>query len=155
VGGELELPPFVDLGSEKEYRARFDQMYCSAPISTFDGIAVRFRKRQFDHCFFESTTRDGVKNQFSTERARRIDWIRAVLESPDAELYQGWDNRRRRRDPSRRVAVVLGEYVVIIALVGDDQADFVTAFVSDPPGPGRLSAVQEIRRGPKWAKENR
>lgn len=151
----MDLPPFVDLESEREYRARFEHMYCSAPISTFDSIAVRFRKRQFDHCFFESTTRDGVKNQFSTERARRMDWIRAVLESPSAELYQGWDNQRRRCDPTRRVAVDFGEYVVIIALVGDDQANFVTAFVSEPPGPGRLSAVQKIRRGPKWARENR
>lgn len=155
MGGELELPPLVELGSEAEYRARFERLYCRAHIMTFDGIRVRFRKRQFDHCFFESTTRDGVKNEFSAARAKRIDWIRAVLEAPDAELYQGWDSRQRRIDPNRRVAIVLGTYVVIIAVTGDGTADFVTAFVSNRPEPGRLSAVQRIRRGPKWQKKNR
>lgn len=148
----MELPRLVELQSERECRARFEKMYCRTPILTFDGISVRFRKRQFDHRFFESTTHDGVKNRFSSERAKRIDWIRAVLESPDAELYQGWDNRKRRHDPNRRVAIVLGEYVVMIALISADSANFVTAYVSEPPEPGRLSAVQKIRRGPKWAK---
>lgn len=32
--------------------------------ATFDGIAVRFRKRDFDHCFFESSRRDGGKVDF-------------------------------------------------------------------------------------------
>ena len=145
-------PPFVEYENEAAYRAHFRRVYCQRPIWTFDDIEVRFRVRQFDHCFFESSRRDGVKDVFSRDRARRIDWIRASLQDPEAELYEGWDSYRKRPDPSRRVALVLGEYAVIIAMKGDLKADFVTAFVAQPAPPGQLSTVQKIRRGRIWKK---
>jgi hypothetical protein len=112
---------------------------------TFDGIEVRFRRRDFDHCFFESTNRDGIKDSFSQPRSERIDWIRAALEDDQADLYQGWDNVRRRVDPSRRVCVVETNYVVVIALTDATNADFRTAFVADS---GRT--LQMIRNSPRW-----
>lgn len=151
----MELPPLVEYATEGEYRAHFRREYCRCPLTTFDGIEVRFRTRQFDHCFFESSQRDTSKDAFSPDRTRRIDWIRAVLQDPDAELYVGWDRARRRWDDKRRVAVVLGEYVVIIALTGDLKADFVTAYLASPAPPGQMSTIQKIRRGPRWQKENR
>ena len=46
-----------------------------------------------------------------------------------AELYVGWDNTKKRYDPSRRVALVTGNYVVIIQMWGKPLSGvFVTAF---------------------------
>jgi hypothetical protein len=89
---------------------------------------------------------------FSTKRAERIDWIKAALEDPHSERYEGWDKQRKRYDPSRRVTLVMGNYVVVIALKGQQRADFVTAYVADTPArPGRPSTVDMIRRGPRCA----
>jgi len=155
VGGEMELPSFIEYDEETDYRNHYHRVYCRGSIRTYDGIEVRFRTRQFDHCFFESRGRDRVKDEFSLQRARRIDWIKAALRDPDAELYEGWDRDRRRSDPGRRVAILVGEFVVIIALKSERTADFVTAYVAQPAPPGRLSTIQKIRRGKKWQKENR
>lgn len=147
----MAYPPLLDLEDEAAYRAHFEAVYCRGPIEAFDGVQVRFRKRDFDHCCFESSRRDGSKDQFSRPRARRLDWIRAALQDPTSECYQGWDKKRKRYDGRRRVAVVMGNYVVVIALKGRGRADFVTAYVADTPAaPGRLSTVDMIRRGPKW-----
>ena len=151
----MSLPALVQYESEEEYRTHFEAVYCRKPIPTFDGFSVRFRKRQFEHCFFESSGRDRVKDCFSKRRAERIDWIQAVLQDPEAELYQGWDRDNRCHDQRRRVAVVLGEYVVVIMMVDEKQADFITAYLADPPRAGHLSSIQKIRRGPKWQRKNR
>jgi hypothetical protein len=148
----LSYPPLLELASEAEYRAHFEATYCRGPIRAFDGIEVRFRQRDFDHCCFESSRRDGNKDTFSLPRARRLDWIKAALQDPQSECYQGWDKKRKCYDGSRRVAVVLEDYVVVIAFKRKSgQADFVTAFLADTPTvPGRPSTVEMIRRGPKW-----
>jgi len=147
----VAYPPLLDLEDEAAYRAHFEAVYCRGPIEAFDGVQVRFRKRDFDHCCFESSRRDGSKDQFSLLRARRLDWIKAALQDPNSECYQGWDKKRKRYDGRRRVAVVMGNYVVVIALKGRGRADFVTAYVADTPGaPGRPSTVDMIRRGPRW-----
>lgn len=101
--------------------------------------------------FFESTRRDGVKDLFSQKRAERMDWVQAALQDATADRYCGWDKDRRRYDRSRRVTVVMGDYVVVIAITSPTTAEFVTAFVADTPGrPGRLSTIDQIKRGPKW-----
>lgn len=147
----MAYPPLLELPGEAEYRAHFEATYCRGPIRAFDGIEVRFRKRDFDHCCFESSRRDGAKDAFSQPRAKRLDWIKAALQDPSSECYQGWDKKRKRYDGSRRVTVVMGNYVVVIALEGNGRADFVTAFLADTPAaPGRPSTVDMIRRGPKW-----
>jgi hypothetical protein len=151
----MGLPPFVEYEDEAAYRSHFQRVYCRGTIRTFDGINVRFRLRQFDHCFFESSGRDRIKDAFSLPRARRIDWIKAALRDPEAELYEGWDRDRRRSDPDRRVAILVGEYVVIIAIKSEKSADFVTAYFVQPAPPGQLSTIQRIRRGKRWKKENR
>jgi len=148
----LDHPPLVKYATPDEYRAHFEQVYCRGPITTFDGIAVRFRKGKFAHDFYESSKRDETKDRFSWKRAERIDWIKAALQDPDSERYQGWDKKHKRYDPDRRVAIVMGNYVVVIALVGPKDADFVTAYVADATfRPGRPSTLDLIRRGPKWA----
>lgn len=103
---------------------------------------MRFRKRQFEHCFFESVvTKDDT---FSQRRAERIDWIKAALEDPNAELRVGWDNRRKHPANDRRVAIVVLNYVVIIRVYRKQRADFVTAFVA-----GRRT-IRQIRTNSRW-----
>lgn len=148
----MEYPPFVKYKTPDDYRVHFERIYCCGPIITFDGIAVRFRKCKFAHDFYESSKRDKNKDLFSWKRAERIDWIKVALEDPNSERYEGWDNERKRYDPGRRVAIVMGNYVVVIALVGPKDADFITAYVvNEKSRPGRPSTTELIRRGPKWA----
>ena len=142
-------PPKVHYATEAEYRAHFEATLCQAPIITFDGIPVRFRKRQFAHCMYESTKRNKVKDQFSRQRAERIDWIEATLTHPGADLYQGWDKQNGCVNPNGRVAVVYEQFVVIILVMtdaaGNLTADFVTAYLAD-------NSIGKIRAMPRWEK---
>lgn len=143
----MPTPPRVLYATEDEYRLHFERIYCSGPVLTADGIPVRFRKEDFGHCMYESTHRDGVKDQFSKERSERIDWIKATLENPAAELYQGWDGKKKCYMNDRRVAVIYEEYVVVIQLLGAKSAPlrarFVTAYLAD-------NNINKIRGGPIW-----
>ena len=130
-----------------EYRRHFERRYCRGAIVTFDEIQVRFRKGHFDHCFFESV---GEKDDtFSRRRAERIDWIKAALADPDAELRVGWDSRSRRPATDRRVVIVVRDYVVVIRLIGGRRAEFVTAFVAGD------RTLRQIRTNPRWPQKNR
>ncbi len=141
----MEYPALVHYATEVEYREHYEKVYCRGPITTFDNIKVRFRKDRFDHCFFESTRRNGIKDQLSPTRTPRIDWIQATLQDPKADLFIGWDGKRKRYDKSSRVAVVVGNYVVVIRLTGADKAEFVTAYVADSD-----FTLERIKKGPKW-----
>lgn len=139
----MAYPPLVHYQTEQEYRSHFERVYCHGCIQTFDNIEVRFHKRQFDHCFFESVN---VKDDtFSQLRAERVDWIKAVLEDPNAELRLGWDNEKKQPANDQRVAIVVGNYVVIIRLFRPTKAEFVTAFVAGP------RTIRQIRTNPLWA----
>jgi hypothetical protein len=141
----VSYPPLVQYTTEKEYRAHFERVYCRAALQCFDGIIVRFEKKEFDHCFYESSNRDGVKNEFSRLRAERIDWIKTALQDGQADLYAGWDSIRRQYDHGRRVALVMGNYVTIIRFTNTLKAKFVTAFVAD----SQLT-LDRIRKSPRW-----
>ena len=142
-------PPKVNYATEAEYRAHFVRVYCRGPVMTFDRIPVWFRPKDFDHCMFESTRRDGVKDVLSRVRAERVDWIGATLTNPKADLYCGWDKRLRRVDRNRRVAVVYEEFVVVIDVHQKPDrtytARFVTAFLAD-------KSIAKIRGMPRWVK---
>lgn len=135
----------VQYATQQEYRLHFERACCSGPIMTHDGIAVRFRKSDFDHCFFESSRRNGVKDVFSTQRAARVDWIKAALQDPSAVLKAGWDRKKRRYDHQRRVVLVRGNYVIVLALTGKQTADFVTAYVMDTP-----ESLKKLTAAPAW-----
>ena len=139
----MQYPPLVQYNCAKQYGAHFHSAYCRGPVTTFDGIAVRFRRTDFDHCFFESVS--AKDDTFSSARAERIDWIKAALQDPNSERYLGWDKKKRKYRKDRRVTVVMGNYVVVIALTNASSGDFVTAFVAD-----NASTLQKIRTSPKW-----
>ena len=138
-------PPLLKLADEAAYRARFEALYCLGTIAAFDGIQVRFRKTDFDHCFFESSQRNRVKDTFSAPRAERMEWIRVALQDGAAERYVGWDRDTKSYDKHRRVTLVCGNYLVVIALTGTSTAKFVTAYVADTP-----ASLQRIKASPKW-----
>ena len=147
----MDYPPLLRLASTAEYRDHFETVYCREPILTFDGIKVRFRRRDFNHSFFESSHRDGEKDDFFTRRAERMDWIKTALQDAGADRYLGWEKSRRSYARSRRVTVVMGNYVVVIEITGPAKAAFVTAFVADASAsPGTQSTLDKIESGPKW-----
>ena len=139
-------PPLVHYSSEVEYRRHYETRYCRTVIHSFDGIRVYFPKRQFDHAFFGSADRKARdKSLFSRPRAQRIDWIRAALEDPAAELFVGWDRDKKRLNPRRRVTVIYGNYVIVLSLKRlGTAATFITAYLATP------HTLRKIRSGPRW-----
>ncbi len=142
----MAYPPLVYYQTELEYRQHFERVYCRGTIQTFDGVNVRFRKEMFDHCFFESV--NSPDDTFSIRRANRIDWINAALQDTGSELRLGWNNKKKRAANDRRVAIVVGNYVVIIRVRGT-RADFVTAFVATG------GTIGKIQMNPLWTQKNR
>lgn len=142
----MPYPPLLKLATVDAYRQYFENLYCLGPIITFDGIAVRFRKTDFDHCGFESSMRNNVKDTFSLTRAERLGWIGEALRDPNSDRFVGWDSKNKRHDRNRRVTVVMGDYVVVIGLSGMKTARFITAYVADTP-----ASLAKIKAGPRWA----
>ena len=146
----MRLPDLLILEAEREYLTYYREEYCRKGVVTFDGIRVYFRKSRFSHAFYESSNRDGRKDKFSKIRAQRMGWIRAMLENADSDLFQGWDNKRKRYDPGRRVCVVYGDFVVILRIRlkknGTLTAEFITCYQAD-------NSIGKIRNSPKWTME--
>ncbi|MCW1983819.1 hypothetical protein FHY25_003835 [Xanthomonas arboricola] len=146
----MSLPPLVKYETSAEYRQHYERVYCRGNIQTPDEIRVYFDARKFGHAFYESAGRDGQKDTFSQVRAQRIDWIQATLTHPDAILFQGWDKTAGQVDPTRRVAVVYEDFVVVIALsLKRDsalKANFITCYQAD-------SSIGKIRSSPTWSRE--
>jgi hypothetical protein len=141
----MSMPPLRHFADEVQCGLHYRNVYCAGPIPTFDGIMVRFDKRDFLHLFFDSSKRDGNKDKFSTRRAERIDWIKAALQDPNAELYQGYNNETKKPMPDRRVCLVSGDYVVIIDVLDKNRAKIITAYVVDKP-----EVLVLIKSNPKW-----
>ena len=64
----------------------------------------------------------------SYNRLEKIHWIKETLQDPNAILKKGWDHEKKEYYKDRRVAIVKGNYVVIIRFVGILKAKFVTAY---------------------------
>lgn len=148
----MVMPPLLTLETEADYRRHFEANYCRGVITTHDGIRVYFKKDDFDHAFFESTLRNGVKDAtLSQVRAERMDWIAATLADPTADRFQGWDSKNGRYSPTRCVSVVFGNFVVVIRLGkktdGTLKASFVTCYEAN-------NSIGKIRKSPLWNKED-
>lgn len=146
----MMLPPLVHYKTPREYREHYERVYCRGKIVTFDGIRVYFKPTKFGHAFYESTDRSGRKDVFCPVRSKRIDWIKATLEHPDAKLVKGWNKEDGCYEPARRVAVVFAEFVVVVEMsLTTEQimkANFVTCYQAD-------RSIDQIRSAPAWAKE--
>lgn len=129
-----------------EYKQMFISEYCNnQSITTFDNIKVKFYPEDFDHAFYTSS--DWIvkdKSVFSTSRAEKILWIKEALNDGNAILKQGWDNKRKQVDPTRRVAVVNKNYIVVIKIL-NSKARFITAYVV-----GYYNKLRKILSTPDW-----
>lgn len=141
----MKYPPFIKYDKTGRYRKHFNEKYCQKPITTHDGIEVRFRKTIFDHCFFESSKRNRIKDRFSWKRAKRIDWIKTALEDPDSERYEGWDRDKKRYSNKRRVAVVKDNYIVVISISKNNKGKFITAYIADTK-----ESLDKIKNSPEY-----
>lgn len=139
-------PALVRYATEAEYRAHYERCYCREVIHTFDGLRVYFPKQQFEDAFSESADRKARdKSSFALERAERINWIRAAVEDPTAELSQGWDRDKKVIAHGRRIALVFGNYVVVLQVYNKrTSATFITAYLAGP------DTICKIRSGPRW-----
>jgi len=108
---------------------------------------TRFRKRDFEHAFFESSSPSKKDDLFSFERSKRIEWVAIALGDPSADIRVGYDSKKRQPAKDRRVAIVKGNFVVIIRLTGDDKAEFITCYVADSRSLGL------IRKSSKWPRK--
>lgn len=133
--------------SQSIYEFMFQSVYCDwkkNPITTFDGIEVKFFPNQFHHVFFESQDwKRKDKSIFSPQRAERIFWIKDALEDSTADLRQGWISKTKSYDRTRRVAIVKTDYVVIISITGANKAKFISAYKAD-------KSIGKILMSPKW-----
>ncbi|OUI98323.1 hypothetical protein [Acetobacter sp. DsW_54] len=148
----MVTPSLLKLATEAAYREHFEKKYCRGGICTHDGIRVYFKKEDFDHAFFESPLRNGVKSTtLSHIRAERMDWIAATLANPAADLFQGWNKKEGCYDASRCVCIVFGNFVVVIRLSKNTQgtlkANFVTCYEAD-------NSITKIRQSPLWNKND-
>jgi hypothetical protein len=143
----MPLPPLLNLPDEAAYRAHFEREYVHGPaVVTPDDITVRFFPERFDHAFYKSSCRGAQdKAVFDTDRAARMDWIRAVLTDASLERYR--DPRR----PKEFWCVVLEAttpYIVVVKLYKNNPplARFITAFVVDDS----WGYLIKMRRMPRW-----
>ena len=115
--------------TEEQLRELWRIEYCEQSVYTFDHALVRFYEDMFDHAFYESENRKRKdKSILSYNRLEKIYWIKAALQDENAILKKGWDNQGKAYFKDRRVAIVKGNYVVIIRFTGLLKAKFVTAF---------------------------
>ena len=147
----MSYPSLLNLQDQAEYQKHWIIHYSKKGLQTFDGIVARFRHQDFEHAFFESVnSKDDI---FSWKRAERMDWIASTLRDPTSELYVGWNKKEKKYDDQRRVAIAMGNYVVVIEISKKNpkQARFVTAYVADTPArPSRPSTIDMIRKSPRW-----
>ena len=143
----MPLPPYLMLKDEAAYQQHFMDTYVRADVRTHHGIRVHFKANHFGHAFFESTQRNGVKDQFSQDRSQRMDWIIHTLSDPAADWYQGWMRAKKTYDTTRSVAVACSDFVVVLKFRarrdGQVVADFVTCYFAD-------NSIGKIRQSPLW-----
>jgi hypothetical protein len=105
--------------SEEQLRELWRTEYCEQSVYTFDHVLVKFYEDMFDHAFYESEDRKRKdKSILSYNRLEKIYWIKATLQDERAILKKGWDNQKKEYYKDRRVAIVKGNYVVIIRFTG-------------------------------------
>ncbi len=145
-----KLKPHKIADSELEFKMReqWKNIYCTKNIRTFDGVLVKFYEDMFDHCFYESANRiKKDKSILSLNRLEKMLWIKDTLEDKNAILKKGWDTKRKKHYENRRVAIVKGNYVVIIMFTGLLKAKFITAYEKND--------IQNIIDGPDFERNEK
>lgn len=138
------------LAHEDDYRSHYIQNFTKRPVPLrlpTGSAPVYFSPGRFDHAFFESSLRDGQKDQFSLERARRMDEISNALQDLSLDRRAGWDPKKGCHHTSS-VILCVDDFVVIIRFTlnrqGRLKGKFVTCFVAD-------NSISKIRQNPAWS----
>lgn len=74
-------------------------------------------------------------------------WIKETLQDKTAILKKGWDKKKKKYYQDRRVAIVKGNYVVIIRFTGKLKAKFVTAYEKND--------IEKILNNPDFERTNK
>lgn len=131
-----------------EYWKHFERVYCPQPVQAKNGMVVPFFPDDADHALTEEHYTN--RNDFSLDRARRVDWIKAGLESPLTEFHHKVEWKGSRlviSNENRVVCLAFGMYVVALNFIGDDEqptAKFVTAYALNSEQAYRIS------QNPAW-----
>jgi len=143
-------PELLILSCETEYQTYYEENYCKCPIVTYDGIPIYFPKNKFDHAFYESSDRRGSNDIFSYVRAQRMNWIKEILQSETATLYQGWNKKTKTYDPCGRVAFEYEQFVIVVRLSlksdGSLKGNFITCYQAN-------NSLEKIKQSPLWDKD--
>lgn len=132
--------------TEAQLRQIWKVEYCDQEIITFDNVTVKFYEDMFDHVFYESANNiEKDKSILSLNRLEKIYWIKEVLADSTAALKKGWDNTTKTVVNDRRVALVKGNYIVVIRFTGLLKAKLVTAFEMQDD-----EDVQKVLEGPDF-----
>ena len=147
----MQSPPLLHYESAREYRTHYERCYCRGNIVTSDGIRVYFKPQKVGHAFYQNSQgRSGAKDEFSDNRAQRMDWIKLTLEHPDAEVFVGWNKDTKCHENTRRVSVVFESFVVIIEMSINKKsilrANFITCYLAD-------TSIDKIKRSPRWDRD--
>lgn len=153
------LWPFLRLkaSNDKELKEKYRKVYLETYVRGVDGNAVElyewngkrvyFHGPTFDHAFSKSSDHrrgDDVHDiPFSKNRARRIMWIKEVLQASKGTIERRAQIRKdtRGRNKKRRSLIVIEErYVVVLEERQDHHFDFVTAI------PGDMGYINELRK---------
>jgi len=142
-----QYQPFLLLSDETEYKEFYISSLCASPLVCFDSLSVKFRPEQFNHAFYERTKRYYKhKDIFSIERAKRMSWITTCLQDDTISPLAGYDNKRKRYDHNRRVSLITPDnFVVVLRLINQEEAQFVTCFIVD-----NANVATKIRKSPLW-----
>jgi len=132
--------------TEEELRQIWSDEYCEQFIITFDEIEVQFYSSMFDHCFFESANRrERDKSILSLNRLEKIYWIKDALLDASSLRKKGWNRNTKSYSDSSRVNLVKDNYIVVIKLLSEKKARFITAYeVNDNEN------LEKIKNSPDW-----
>ena len=140
------MPSLLYFPREENYQAHFRDTLVRRRIVTFHGIPVKFAYKSFGHAFYESSQRNGIKDQFSRSRAERIDWIIPTLTGCDTDWRQGWSKKRKGYESTRSVSVAYENFVVVLQYYNSGDrlaAIFITCYDAD-------TNINRIRSSPSW-----
>ncbi|MEZ5433538.1 MAG: hypothetical protein R3F31_20725 [Verrucomicrobiales bacterium] len=75
-------------------------------------------------------------------RAERLEWIAVALQT--RRQIVRWDRDTKTYDKTRRVTLVCGNYVVVIALTRETSARFITAYVANTPSTRQAQILTQM-----------
>jgi hypothetical protein len=139
----MDLPPLLNLGSKEEYREHYLRTLVDGPpVITPDGVKIIFYAEKFDYLFSGYSSKWLTKKDtFDIERAKRMDWIRALLESNQvdtrAEIMSAWETRRNVIDYQNC-------YMIVTKPIRTGVEVIKTAF------PCTQAKAAEVRARPRW-----